>query len=112
MAKKKTTTKPKTRRKQAAASLPRKRTKDETRSCSICGAKTMRYELRKDRLVYKGHTKEIDTLAWWCDTCDEGVIEGEALLARERAYFELRADVDGVLKPAEVTRIRGRTRRR
>ncbi len=81
--------------------------KRETRTCPECGG-TMRYETRKDSIAYKGHRKEIDTTAWWCDSCDEAVLDGEALAASEKAFFELRAEVEGVLSPARVATIRGR----
>jgi YgiT-type zinc finger domain-containing protein len=54
----------------------------------------MRYEERDDTLEYKGHTRTIKTLDWWCRRCGEGVLTGEPLVASERAFLELKAEVD------------------
>jgi HTH-type transcriptional regulator/antitoxin MqsA len=62
----------------------------------------MRYETRPDVLTYKGHEKTIDTLAWWCTACDEAILTGEPLVEQEKAYLELKAEVDEVLSPAQV----------
>jgi HTH-type transcriptional regulator/antitoxin MqsA len=64
--------------------------------------------VRSDRLSYKGHTKTIRTRGWWCGSCGEGILDGRALKASERAFQELKAEVDGVLGPAEVAAIRKR----
>jgi HTH-type transcriptional regulator/antitoxin MqsA len=66
----------------------------------------MRYERRKDVVRYKGHAKALQTLGWWCTACPEGVLDGAALQARERVFLKLRAEVEGVLSPAEVTAVR------
>lgn len=77
------------------------KTKTQTQSCPACGG-VMRYETRPDVLTYKGHEKTVDTLAWWCTKCDEAILTGEPLVAQEKAYLELKAEVDEVLSPAEV----------
>ncbi len=66
----------------------------------------MRYEKHDDVLVYKDHTRTIKTLGWWCSKCGEAILTGEPLVAHERAFQQLKAEVDGVLGPAEVARIR------
>jgi len=73
--------------------------------CPECGG-TMRYETRVDRVEYKGQTRTFDTTAWWCDGCGESIQEGPALQAAERAFIELRAQVDDVLLPEEVAEVR------
>ncbi len=76
-----------------------------TQPCPECGGE-MRYEKGDDALEYKGRTRVIKTLGWWCTQCGEAILTGEPLLAHERAFQELKAEVDQVLGPAEVTRIR------
>jgi HTH-type transcriptional regulator/antitoxin MqsA len=66
----------------------------------------MRYEKRPEELEYKGRTRTIKTLAWWCTICGEGILSGKPLVEHERAFKELKAEVDGVLGPAEVARVR------
>jgi HTH-type transcriptional regulator/antitoxin MqsA len=66
----------------------------------------MRYETRPEVLMYKDHERTIETLGWWCTQCGEGILTGEPLAAQERAFLELKAEVDQVLSPAEVKRVR------
>jgi HTH-type transcriptional regulator/antitoxin MqsA len=66
----------------------------------------MRFEKRDDVLVYKGHSRTLRTLGWWCTSCDEAIFAGEPLVAHEKAFLQLKAEVDGVLGPAEVAKIR------
>jgi HTH-type transcriptional regulator/antitoxin MqsA len=66
----------------------------------------MRYERHDDVLVYREHKKRVKTLGWWCDDCEEAILDGKALAARERAFLELKADVDEVLGPHEVMQVR------
>ena len=77
----------------------------KTQSCPECGD-LMRYEKHDDVLVYKGQSRTIKTLGWWCTKCDEAILTGEPLVAHEKAFQQFKAEVDGVLGPAEVARIR------
>jgi len=61
--------------------------------CPACGA-VMQYESRPDVLTYENHQRTIQTLAWWCTKCEEGILSGEPLAAQERAFLELKAEVD------------------
>jgi HTH-type transcriptional regulator / antitoxin MqsA len=79
--------------------------KVRTQPCPECGGE-MRYEKRADRISYRGHEKTIQALAWWCKNCGESILAGKPLLARERAFQALKADVDGVLGPEEVAKVR------
>jgi HTH-type transcriptional regulator / antitoxin MqsA len=68
----------------------------------------MRFEKRTDTLLYKGHERHIQTQAWWCKACDEAILAGEALRARELEFQNLKAEVDDVLSPDEVAAVRAR----
>ncbi|MGC9986934.1 MAG: type II toxin-antitoxin system MqsA family antitoxin [Polyangia bacterium] len=81
----------------------------KTQPCPECGG-VMRYERREDVLVYKGQERSWKTLAWWCMQCGEAIFAGKPLLARDRAFQQLKADVDQVLGPGEVAQVRGRLR--
>jgi HTH-type transcriptional regulator / antitoxin MqsA len=81
--------------------------KVKTQPCPSCGGK-MRFEKRSDTLVYKGHERHIQTEAWWCKSCDEAILAGEALRSRELEFQNLKAEVDEVLAPAEVAAVRSR----
>lgn len=81
----------------------------KTQPCPECGG-TMRYERRDDVLIYKGQERTAQTLAWWCTRCGEAIFSGKALLARDRALQQLKADVDRVLGPDQVMRVREKLR--
>ena len=81
--------------------------KVKTQFCPSCGGE-MRFEKRTDTLVYKGHERKIKTQAWWCKSCDEAILAGEALRARELEFQKLKAEVDEVLAPADVAAVRAR----
>jgi HTH-type transcriptional regulator/antitoxin MqsA len=76
-----------------------------TQPCPECGG-LMKYEKHDDVLRYKGQSRTIKTLGWWCTQCGEAILSGEPLVAHERAFQQFKAEVDGVLAPAEVARIR------
>ena len=81
----------------------------KTQPCPECGG-TMQYERRADVLVYKGQERSCRTLAWWCTQCGEAIFAGKPLLARDRAFQQLKADVDQVLGPDEVAQVREKLR--
>src|SRR5262249_42568319 len=64
------------------------------------------YEKHDDIIVYKATSRTIKTLGWWCTNCDEAILTGDPLVAHERAFQELKAEVEGVLGPRDVARIR------
>lgn len=76
-----------------------------TQPCPECGG-VMKYEKHDDVLEYKGQTRTIKTLGWWCSRCGEGILTGEPLLAHEQAFQEFKAEVDHVLGPKEVAEVR------
>jgi HTH-type transcriptional regulator/antitoxin MqsA len=66
----------------------------------------MRFQKQPDEIEYQGHKRTLRTLGWWCSQCGEAIFDGDALRAREKAFLELKADVDGVLGPKEVAQVR------
>jgi HTH-type transcriptional regulator / antitoxin MqsA len=87
-----------------AKTLPKK-----SQPCPECGGK-MTYKTKTEQLEYKGHTAKIQTKAWWCASCGEGILDADALKASERAFLQLKAKVDGLLSPDEIAAIRKRLR--
>jgi HTH-type transcriptional regulator/antitoxin MqsA len=79
--------------------------KIKTQPCPECGGE-MRFEKHSDEVRYQGQTRALKTLGWWCSTCDEAILSGDALREREVAFLELKAEVDGVLGPQKVAEIR------
>ena len=77
----------------------------KTQPCPECGS-VMRFEKHDDVLVYKDQTRTIKTLGWWCTKCEEAILTGAPLVAHEKAFQQFKAEVDGVLGPAEVAKVR------
>lgn len=77
----------------------------KTQPCPECGG-LMRYETHDDVLKYQGHERTIQTLGWWCTQCGEGILSGEALKEHERAFLAFKAEIDGVLRPEDIARVR------
>lgn len=76
--------------------------------CPMCGVGRLVRETRETVVAYKGHTAPVSLLGDWCPHCGDGILEGAALEKQERAFFKLRARVEGVLSPGEVAAIRKR----
>jgi HTH-type transcriptional regulator / antitoxin MqsA len=81
--------------------------KKPDKRCPECGG-AMRYESREDYVEYKGQRRTFKNMAWWCTACPEGIQDGAALKLAERAFIELRAEVEDVLLPEEVAEVRQR----
>jgi HTH-type transcriptional regulator/antitoxin MqsA len=70
----------------------------------------MTFKTKTEELEYKGYTTKVRTKGWWCASCGEGILDADALKLSERAFLELKAEVDGLLSPDEVAAIRKRLR--
>lgn len=65
-------------------------------------------DVRPMTIEYKGHSTEVDMPGWYCEHCGEGVHAGKDMLVSDRALNRLKAEVDGLLLPEAVKRIRKR----
>ncbi len=65
-------------------------------------------DVRIMAIEYKGHSTEVDIPGWYCEHCGESVHTGKDMLVSDRALNRLRAQVDGLLLPEAVKRIRKR----
>jgi HTH-type transcriptional regulator/antitoxin MqsA len=80
-------------------------TQTKTQPCPACGG-LMRYAKHDDVLRYQGRERTIRSLGWWCTKCGEGILTGDALKSHARAFLWLKAELDGVLAPAQITAAR------
>ncbi|HJS33519.1 MAG TPA: type II toxin-antitoxin system MqsA family antitoxin [Alphaproteobacteria bacterium] len=76
--------------------------------CLACGGATVR-ATRRNTITYRGRSATYDAPGWWCAKCGEGYFDDADLDHYDRALADLKAEVEGVLKPAEVRRIREKT---
>jgi len=65
-------------------------------------------EVRPMTIEYKGHSLEVDMPGWYCEHCGEGVHSGKDMVVSDRALNRLKAEVNGLLLPETVKRIRKR----
>jgi HTH-type transcriptional regulator/antitoxin MqsA len=67
-------------------------------------------DVRPITIKYKGHQVEIQMPGWYCDESDESIHTGEDLKVSDRALNRLKAEVENLLVPETVRRIRKRLR--
>lgn len=65
-------------------------TKEKTKSCPSCEG-WMRHEFRETEIEYQGYTLKYSQPGWWCDTCDDGILEGEDNEIHDVALHEVMA---------------------
>jgi HTH-type transcriptional regulator / antitoxin MqsA len=79
--------------------------KQKTQNCMACGG-LMHFETRSDPVRYLEHQRPFESLGFWCSKCDEAIFDGAALKLHEKAFLQLKAEVDGVLGANEVAAVR------
>jgi len=42
----------------------------------------------------------------WCNSCDEGILNGESIAKTEKAFEDFKTKIDGFLSPEEIRHIR------
>lgn len=75
-------------------------------NCPLCGEKSYSHKIKKVQLTYKGNTILYKQPGYWCDSCNEGVIESGDRKATQKQLMEFRSSIDGLLTPDEIKRIR------
>ena len=62
--------------------------------CLICFQGVLRRYVKRVAMDYKGRVFEQDQPGDWCDTCEEGILNGDDLQATEPAWLAFRDAVD------------------
>jgi len=62
--------------------------------CPICFQGVLRRCVKRVAMEYKGSIFEQDQPGDWCDTCEEGILNGDDLQATEPAWLAFRDAVD------------------
>jgi HTH-type transcriptional regulator/antitoxin MqsA len=74
--------------------------------CPICGEQALTHETKAVPYTYKGHTFTIDQPAEWCAACGEGIIHPDDNKAVLATIQEEKAQIDGLLTPKQIQKIR------
>lgn len=75
--------------------------------CPECGGKLVQAS-RPRTIAYRGRTRTYDQPGQWCDACGEVYMNDDEMDVAARARATLKAEVEGLLPPDEVRRIRQR----
>jgi len=59
-------------------------------------------------ITYKGYSTDIEMPGWYCEHCDESIHSGKDMVVSDKALNRIKAEVDGLLLPETVRRIRKR----
>ena len=74
-------------------------------TCPETGKPMIRDE-RPMTLTYKGASTTFDMPGWYCDESGESIHTGEDMKTSDRQLNKLKAQVEGVLDPSTIRRIR------
>ncbi len=72
------------------------------------GGHPMNRGVRPLTLSYKGHSTNVDMPGWYCEHCGESIHSGEDMAVSDKTLNRLKAEVEGLLLPEAVRRIRKR----
>lgn len=67
----------------------------ETQPCVSCKG-TMHLKYKTRNVTFGGLSKDVEVLGYWCDSCEEGIVEKEGSDACDIAYAELNAEVQAM----------------
>lgn len=74
--------------------------------CPFCGKKSYYHQTKVMTLRYKSNPITVKQPGYWCDECKEGVIGGEDRKATQKELRTLCAQIDDLLTPDDIKRIR------
>lgn len=78
----------------------------EGRLCPFCGEGYLQETVREQSYHYHGRTCLLEQPGLYCSCCDESLLESNHLKSTRKALQAFRAQVDGLLGPDEIRRIR------
>lgn len=74
--------------------------------CHACAKGSLKHKTKKQIFTYKGKSIELEQPGLWCDSCDEGILDGEDIARTEKAFEDFKSKIDGLLLPEEIRHIR------
>ncbi|SRR5579883_109419 len=80
--------------------------KIEVEHCPFCGTNSYYHQTKSMTLQYKSIPITVKQPGFWCDNCGEGVIGGADRKTTQKELQALRAEIDGLLTPDKIKKIR------
>ncbi len=81
--------------------------KMKEQKCPICGAGSLKNEVKTETFTYKGESKDIPNyITWSCSECGEAIVDNESLKASGKLLKDFQREVDGLLTGAQIKAIR------
>ena len=74
--------------------------------CYSCHKGTLSHKIKSQKYSYKDKSIFLDQPGLWCDSCEEGILNGKDIAATEKEFEKFKAKVDGLLNPDEIRHIR------
>jgi HTH-type transcriptional regulator/antitoxin MqsA len=74
--------------------------------CHACKKGALHRKTKSQIYTYKGKHITLAQSGSWCDTCEEGILNGEDIAKTEKAFEDFKAKIDGLLSPEEIRHIR------
>lgn len=78
------------------------------KSCPFCTDGKLIQGVRSLSFSYKGNSIKIDQPGQYCNSCDEGIVNGSDIKSTEKALHNFRAKIDGLLTTDEIRHIRSK----
>lgn len=76
------------------------------KKCPFCPDGFLERKTILETYTYKNHSIAIEQPGEWCNSCGEGIFNGDDLKATDQQIRTLQAQVDGALPSSEIRRIR------
>ena len=74
--------------------------------CHACSKGILNQKTKSQVYTYKGKSITLKQPGLWCDSCKEGILNGEDIAKTEKAFDEFKSQIDGLLCPEQIRRIR------
>lgn len=74
--------------------------------CHACVKGTLHKKVKSQVFTYKGKSISLDQPGLWCNSCEEGILNGNDITKTEKDFEKFKVKVDGLLTPEEIRHIR------
>lgn len=81
--------------------------KMKAQKCPICGAGSLKKEVKTETFTYKGESKDMPNyITWSCAECGEAIVDNESLKASGKILKDFQREVDGLLTGQQIKNVR------